>query len=415
MTSRTQLSAVLSALRFNSQNTRGLEALPETAWDALLGATDRVHLTLPLGIRCRDSLPDHVRSRIDRNLADNAAKYERLVLTQSQITDCLSSRGIEFAVMKGLSSWPYYTDNPHHRQQYDIDLYVPSASAPAALSAIQTLGYEPFSASPDPGTDHLPTMIRRTGWTWREDYYDPEMPPSVELHFRFWNPERVRFDVGDLERFWRRRVLRETGGVRFPALDPADGLSYSALHLVRHLLAGDVPLRHVYELAHFLHRSADDNSFWAEWRASGSMSYRTVEGIAFRLAGEWFDCRLNPHAQETVDQLPRSIQRWFELFARPTALLADASNKNELWLHWCLVKGSKDRREIALRRLFPVRRGRVVLDAHVPPAEAGLQLRAKRIIFEAGFVARRAVHHIRTLAPTIRGAWIWWRACTRTP
>ena len=30
-------------------------------------------------------------------------------------------------------------------------------------------------------------LIRKTGWKWREDYFDPEMPTAVELHFAFWN------------------------------------------------------------------------------------------------------------------------------------------------------------------------------------------------------------------------------------
>ncbi len=60
---------------------------------------------------------------------------------------------------------------------------------PAALRNLQGLGYEATSHTSDPGADHLPVMIRRTGWKWRGDYYDPDMPPSLELHFRFWNPE----------------------------------------------------------------------------------------------------------------------------------------------------------------------------------------------------------------------------------
>ena len=52
------------------------------------------------------------------------------------------------------------------------------------------VGYEAVKEIAHNGSDHLPVMIRKTGWTWRGDYYDPEMPPSVELHFRFWNAQR---------------------------------------------------------------------------------------------------------------------------------------------------------------------------------------------------------------------------------
>jgi hypothetical protein len=348
-----------------------------------------------------------VRSRIDRNLAGNSARYQRLIAAQSQITAALSSRSIDYVVMKGLSQWPYYADDTRHRHQYDIDIYVPPGSISAATDAARSLGYARV-AELDPGADHLPIMIRKTGWTWRNDYYDPQMPPSLELHFRFWNPEGIRFDAGDVAQFWRRRVARNISGLIFPALDPVDGLSYSALHLIRHLLGGDLRWKHVYEIAHFLERSAGDDAFWSRWNETGLHSCRIIEGIAFRLATEWFHCKPHPAAQDAISQLPSSVRRWFALFAS-SAPAIDSTDKNELWLHFCLAKDGKDRLEIALRRLFPTGRARVVKDAHVPSANAVTELHLRRIAYEASFLTKRAFHHLQTLAPTLRGAYLWWR------
>jgi hypothetical protein len=404
---RTHFLAVLEALRFHNRSEQGLATIPENAWPALLKATDSSHLTLALGVSCRNSLPESIRSRIDRNLAGNAARYDRLVVLHSQITGAFSPRGIEHVVLKGLSQWPYYSDDPRQRPQYDIDIYVPDESISAAVTAVRDLGYEPVSDTPDPGADHLPVMIRKTGWTWRGDYYDPEMPPSLELHFRFWNRHTMRFDAGDVTQFRRRRTVRQVGGLEFSALDPADGLSYSALHLVRHLLGGDLRLRHVYEIAHFLERSADDDSFWSRWRETGLPSCRVMEGIAFRLAAEWFHCNLHARAREAVERLPAAVKRWFSLFALSPALGIGNPDKNELWLHFCFLNNGSDRRAIAVRRLFPIRRARVVVDAHVPPAKAGAVLRIGRAAGEVSFLAGRVLHHLRALAPTIRGAYLW--------
>jgi hypothetical protein len=401
------LSAVVKALRFHDRSTRELEAIPERAWPALLGVMDRAHLTLALGARCRDALPDYVRARTDRDLERNRARHDRLVAAHTRITDALSLQGVEHMVLKGLSQWPRYIDDPRQRPQYDVDIYVPAESILPAAQVLFALRYEFVNDVVDPGADHLPVMILRNGWAWRGDYYDPEMPPSVELHFRLWNAPAMQFDAADTGQFWRRRIVRDIGGLRFATLDPADGLTYSALHLIRHLLGGDLRMRHVYELAHFLERSAGDDSFWAHWHDTGSLSCRVVEGIAFRLARDWFHCRLHPSARDAIGRLPLPVQRWFSLFAGSPARGIDSSDKNEMWLHFCLVNGMKQRHRIALRRFFPGRAGRVTLDPHAPPTALNLKLRIRRAAFEASFLAKRLLHHFRALAPTVRGACLW--------
>jgi hypothetical protein len=225
MANRTHLDAVLKALRFRDRSLLELEAIPERDWLAVLQAMDRAHLTLALAARCSGSLPDSVRARVDRNLSDNQIRYERLVMAQTQITDALALYGIDHVVLKGLAQWPWYTDDPVDRPQYDIDIYVPGKSMPDAAKAMQSLGYNPAGEVLDPGADHLPVMIRRTGWMWRGDYHDAEMPLSLELHYRFWNPNMIRFCTEDLGQFWERHAMREINGLSFRTLHPVDGLT----------------------------------------------------------------------------------------------------------------------------------------------------------------------------------------------
>jgi hypothetical protein len=389
-----KLLPVVKALRFNNQVTSELTAISRSGWPSLLRETDREGLTLPLGVRCKALLPPMIQARVEHNLACNAQRHTRLLAAYAEIDGALSAKNLEFAMLKGLSKSRYYAADLRYRPQYDIDIYLPEASLLPARDAMQMLGYEALPEAFSSDADHLPRMIRKTGWRWREDYYDPEMPTAVELHFQFWNAQEERFGPGDL--------TREVAGLQLPALSEVDALSYSTLHLLRHLLRGALQLHHVYEMAHFLHTSAGDDAFWNEWRASGLASCRIAEAIAFRLAAEWFDCSLHPAARHAVERLPNPIQRWFDLFAA-----GGNAGKNELLLHLCLVANSRDRREIVLRRLFPVHRGRVSLEAHVPAAKSSALNRLRSSAYEAAFILKRVAHHALTLGSTLWSGLRW--------
>ena len=195
-------------------------------------------------------------------------------------------------------------------------------------------------------------LIRHTAWHWRGDYYDPERPLMLEVHPQLWDTEGERFEPYGVNDFWDRRTLRNVDGLTFPALHPSDNLSFSAWHLLRHLLHGNLCLYHVYELAHFLDRTAGDSLFWSEWAAAAPPSDRVVEAIAFRLATAWFGNRAHPAVREQMAALPLNIRRWFELFAFSPLRSKDA-NKDELFLHLCLARCLSDRLRIVRKRILP--------------------------------------------------------------
>ena len=402
--------AVMSALRFRDASPDALRQLAKDDWKSLLNVTDAAHLTLPLGIRCRELFPAEAQSVLDRVIERNGACYERLLAQYKELADAFEQNHVEFVVLKGLAQWPCYTDDPRDRYHSDIDVYCPPASLDKARQVLVDLAYEPFHPERGAPTDHLPVMIRKTGWTWSGDYYDASRPLPVEVHFRFWDPSTEGFGSVDPHRFWFRRECRDIGGVRVPALNSIDTLRYSAMHLMRHLLRGDLQIRHVYEVAHFLHRSALDESFWRQWAAESSGKVGLFEAIAFRLAAEWFGCDVHPAALATYAHLPLAVEKWFHLFSLSPALASVKPNKDELWLHLALVQDVRIRRRIVLRRVFPFRRERVVLDAHISNEKTGLVLRARRIAYEARFLARRVVHHFKTFAPLLRSGLRWHRS-----
>jgi hypothetical protein len=396
----------MESLHFRDDRTYLLHDVGNEEWPKLLDLADRAHLTLPLGVRRLEYLPNTARERVSQNLVRNADRYRRALEELERVAEVLEWQGIDFAVLKGITHDSWFNDDARHRPQYDLDIFCPR-NAGQAHQALTCLGYEPLRVRPLP-TDHLPTLIRRTGWRWRGDYYDPERPFAVEIHFRLWDEQTEGFAPPDISQFWERRIPRPFGSLTLTTLDQSDSLTYATWHLVRHLLRGDLRIYHVYEVAHFLERAANQQAFWMRWGQREERSSRVIEAIAFRLAVEWFDCRLNPIPQAFVDDLPRSIQRWFDLFALSPALALESSNKDELLLHLCLVADRGARCRILRRRLLPLAIPRYQSDPHLQQ-KPSLLLKTKIAVRRVLFAVGRITHHLRAMAPLARSAWRFWR------
>jgi hypothetical protein len=190
---------------------------------------------------------------------------------------------------------------------YDIDLFVPPESLAPARETLASLGYEPIAGTSRFPADHVPPMIRKTGWQWNGDYFEPGIPPCVDLHFRFWDQDTEGFPAPGVENFWARRIQQDG----LPVLGRADRLAYSALHLLRHVFRGTPRPYHVYEIAYFLDTLAADDSFWNSWREIHPPALRRLEAIAFRLARAWFGCR--PHRLRPKH---RRARRWHSTLVR---------------------------------------------------------------------------------------------------
>ena len=318
------VGAALASLRFCGGGPNWPVA-SEEEWKAALYYCDRNQLTLLL--RACDGLPAHVRGRLDRNLDDNRERVRRMKRTFHDCAGVLEDAGVEFAVLKGFANWGRFTADPERRLQYDLDLFCPEPEA-ARDALMARLGYEPIASAEEFPTDHLPGLIQRTGWQWREDFFDPDIPISVEPHFRFWDDATEGFSAPGVEQFWTRRVSRQLDGRAYLTLDPVDAAGYSALHMLRHLLRGDARAANLYELGYFLHGSAGDRDFWSRWRELHGRELRRLEAICFRLAAEWFGCGLSPIARAEVDGLPAPVARWFERSAAAPAEAFFRPNKD---------------------------------------------------------------------------------------
>lgn len=398
--------AVFGALQFQNRRTQELCRLKEAGWNTALSYCDRTQLTLALA-RDRGEFPAWIRKRIDRNLADNTKRFERVKAAYAEISSALERAGVEFLVLKGFTHVSRFTSDPRRRVQYDIDLFCPEQSVNHARDVALQLGYEPIHGVDRLPLDHLPTMIRRTGWQWRDDYFDPEMPLSLELHYRLWDPETERLAPPGLDDFADRREERELEGIRFTALHPVDAAGYAALHVLRHLLRGDVRAGHVYELASFLNSNRSDAGFWTAWREWHPPSLRSLEAISFQLAAEWFGCTLNDAVRETAELQPAGVHRWLASRASAPVEAAFRANKDELWLHLSLLESAGDKLAVARRKLFPLSLPGPMGAVHVPKAQVTPRERTQRRLRYARFVAGRVLYHARVLAPALWSGVRW--------
>ncbi|MCC6390495.1 MAG: nucleotidyltransferase family protein [Bryobacterales bacterium] len=408
-------AAVLETLRFDNRDANGLAQLDERGWREALGYCDRNQLTLAwaAGIEGQPC-PSAIRERLARDAAANCVRVEKQIALYRELAARFERDGVEHVVLKGFAQWPWFTSNPRRRTQYDLDLYCPPRSLLPARDAVMAMGYEPLRRRGGFPTDHLPSMIRKTGWQWRGDFFDTEIPTSIDLHFRFWDPETERFGPRDPGEFWERRETRCWEGVRFPSLSPPDSLGFACLHALRHLLRGGARPGSVYEIAWFLHRQHTAD-FWRGWRTLHDDELRRIEAICFLLAEQWFGCRMPEAAEEEIARLPAAVTVWFERWGHAPLEAPFHPNKDELWLHLSLLESRRDRFAILRRRLIPLTAPGPVDAVHVPDRAMNWKLRVRRKWRYALYAAGRFSHHARVLLPAVSGAFFWWTSERELP
>lgn len=347
---RRVVEVLLSALGFRGRSPDRLCWLSPSEWQEVLLYADLSHLTLPLAVRCSEYLPDWVQGRLQQNLRDNAERAKAIKNAYREVQSAFDAEGVEHIVLKGFAQCPDYVPDVNLRFQSDLDLYCPQSSIVRAADVLRQLGYDAIPTSPN--ADHLPVMIRKESWNWRGNPYDPEMPPSIELHHRFWNRGLMRFGPAELPQFYSRRITRFLGELSFPGLSTVDNFGFSALEILRDLLWFGLLAHKPYELAYFLHHRADDHEFWDEWKHTHDEELRTWEAISFFVAASCFGCDLSPTAAEQIQRLPSPILKWVALHAKESLITYRTLNKDAVWMHVALVPSLVDK-FMVLMRMFP--------------------------------------------------------------
>jgi len=372
---------------------------PDLPWQELLDFCDRYSLTLIFGAAAGKALPDWVRERIAVNLVENTELLERAHALQLQVGQWFDAAAIQYIFLKGTTQSPHFVSDPRLRPQYDLDLFCPPEDARRAWNLLIERGYEPVEKPGDHPTDHLPSLVRKTGWEYRGgSHFDPEIPLPIEVHLQFWDERTERLRAPGVDEFWTRRSGQ--------ALDTADALAYAALHLLRHLLRGSARACNVYEIAWFLEHHSGEEQLWDRWRELHPPELRRLEAIAFRLARAWFGCALGPVAEEEVSGLPAQVEEWFKAFAFSPLESQFHPNKDELWLHLALLDSTRDKLAVVRRRLLPPLPGPV--DAVcIPKRQLTFGRRILKYARTARFLGGRAVFHTRALGVLLQGGVRW--------
>ena len=202
------------------------------------------------------------------------------------------------------------------------------------------------------------------------------MAMGIDLHFCLWNSALSLIPVPEVHEFWNRRTERRVGDFVFQTLRPVDQLGYSALHVLRDIFAGDWITHHVYELARFLHRRADDAAFWAQWAALHTPEMRSLEAVTFLLAQAWFSPWLAPAVRAEIEALPSLQRRWVEqLGGTPLEAMFRRSREGRV-LHFLLADSWTAKARIVRRALLPL--------VFAIPRGASLQVRNRRLEANSG-------------------------------
>jgi hypothetical protein len=404
-----EFSALMTALQLQGAGTKALQELTDRQWSTLLEFTDLAHLTLSLSQVRREGFPHWVSERLDRNVADNAVRFERVKTTYKEAADVLDKAHVEYVVLKGFAQSPDYVKNPRLRMQSDLDLFCPLEEIERAKAALESIGYEPEKSLDYSRADHIPAFIRRDSWKWKGNAFDPEMPLSIELHFALWNEKLTLLSIPDVWLFWKRREFRMVEDVAFTSLSDGDHLAYLALHILRNLLAGDWVIHHVHELALFLHNQADDHEFWKCWKQTYSSKLRMLAAIAFFLAKSWFCGRLHSEVEAEIAGIPPQIGSWLQRFAGSSLEGMFRQNKDFVWLHTALLSSAKEKRQALSRAFIPKR-----IPGRSSPG-IGLKLRrAKKVrmgnqyVQYASYIASRTATLTALIPRTLsRGLRLW--------
>jgi len=386
----------MQALQFRPVPQAAADDLP---WQQVLEFADRASLTLIYGAAATN-LPDWVRQRIGVNLVENTERLHRVRALQGEVAEWLKAAAIPYIFLKGTTQSPHFVSDPRLRAQHDLDLFCPPEEAQRAWNLVIGRGYEPVEKAGAHPTDHLPALVRKTGWEWRGgSHFDPEIPLAIEIHVQFWDERTELLRPPGLDQFWTRRNAQ--------SLDTADSLAYAALHLLRHLLRGSARPCHVYEIGWFLERHSGEEQFWNRWRELHPPELQRLEAIAFRLAHDWFGCAMGPVAEAEVRGLPARVQEWFDAFAFSPLESEFHPNKNELWLHLALLDSARDKLVVARRRILPTQFPGPVDAVCLPKEQLTLGRRMLKYARTARFLGQRATFHARAFAGLFRSGLRW--------
>ena len=377
----------------------------EEDWQRWLELIDAAALTLHLLARLKERndferLPISIRHRMEQTLHDNRVRLSQISEEFLKFNRLLQSEGISYLNLKGLLLYPDFVDCLEHRVQYDHDFLVAKKDLHRALQIFTDLGYTPLEPSGRMVIDHLPTLVKKTDWTWKGNLYDSDIPRAIELHFRLWSPDFDLISISSLDWIWEESAQNDFQGFSVPSLSREHSLLYLLLHSFRHLLRSDLRLSHLYELSYFLHRFSQDRGFWDNFLLAASGCPQTLKAAAlmFGLARHCFGGTLAPSLQTMIDgHLSPACDLWIRRYGRGEAIHCYRRSKNAIFLHLDFVKSYASRWILIWRKLIPRHLPLASYGVQTPPQRQNLRFRLRQRFYYFQQLLERLTFHLSSL------------------
>jgi len=374
-----------------------LASLGPREWEAALDWLDLAGLTLVFWTRLKESgtegvVPSHLRSRLDRNLADHCLRVTEMATEADTINRCLERAGVDYAVLKGFALVPDYVPDANIRITYDHDYLVSPEAISRVSEALQAAGYRAKKERENRTLVYFRHPPRRP--YDRDDLYSPGFPRTVEIHPQFWEAENIKVPLRLPEDPLTRLRSRRWQGLRFRSLGEEDELIFQVLHVFRHILHNWCRLSAFLEIAHFLERRSGDSSLWERLRdtLSGNRPLCGIFAVVFSLATDLFGGRIpSPLSPELAASLEGPLASWMTRYGKGSALNNFSLDKFSLFLHREFVQDAAAWREIRRARLLPLQRPHRAAQAKTP----SLASRSVAAWNQGVHVARRLLHHLK--------------------
>jgi putative nucleotidyltransferase-like protein len=410
--------AILRYLSFNlspSEHDGILGQADKELWEQGLAFADTAGLSLFLRAELKQrgdfqGLPHSVQQGLEQRFQDNLVRTQDVSQEFIEFNRLLHAHDIQFLNLKGQMLYPDFVDKCENRLQYDHDFLVGTHDLQKSYDIFLNLGYSPLPSSPKLAVGHLPTLVKKTGWQWKGNLFDPAIPRAVELHFQLWDSEFDRIPIRTLDNVWRDSQLATFHTVWVPVLSREHRLLHCVLHAFRHLLRNDLRLSHLYEIAYFLHRRSKNDNFWPGFLNSLSCCRPSCRATAalFELACRIFGSEPQPIVSQFINQhLTPGADLWIEKYGLRESIHCYRRSKSALFLHLDFVEGLAGKGVVMRRKLIP---------RHLPLSSFGVPKSAKRQngmvrgsnrFYDAGRLISRMFFHGATLADFVVQLPVW--------
>lgn len=195
----------------------------------------------------REVIPSHVYAAWRRQAAMIMTQNERVISAQNELTGLLAENGVPYTVIKGNCASAYYPKS-ELRMLGDVDFLIKEEIKDSTHELLMRSGY----TEPDMGSDYHIAYAKDT--VHIELHWEVAGLPHGEVG------ARLREYFADAT---ERAVPSEAGGRPFMAPAPAMHGVIILLHMVHHMVGVGLGLRHLYDWAAFVDKTAGQ-AFWGE-------------------------------------------------------------------------------------------------------------------------------------------------------